>query len=206
MEPSSSQFRRGSLFTYTDGPQLFAYSGWLLKKTNSFFPRWQQRFFVLRNKKLSYYRDASCSNLQGTIDFDLVSVEVEVLKPSNPVEFCITPLGGRRNFCLKAASTDELKVWAVNLYKHITASLGKQQQLSAVTSQKLWWKYDRITVSQLMQTASTADLLLFRGKHVSSRLTRLVTLGEYDHVAFILRYSSGRLGLLEATQKRVRVT
>jgi hypothetical protein len=198
--------RRETLLSYSDTPQLLAYRGWLLKKTTGIFTRWQRKFFVLRDRKLSYYKDESCSLLEGTINFDLVSVEVEVLKPSNPVEFCITPIGGNRNFCLKAGSSDELRVWAVNLYKHIKGSLGKQQALSAVTVQKQWWKFDRITVVQLLQTAATADLLLFRSKHVASRLTRLFTWSEYDHVAFILRYSSGRLGLLEATEKNVRGT
>ena len=50
-----------------------------------------------------------------------------------------------------------------------------------------------------LKIADTGDLLLFRGKSIITKIQRTLTMSEYDHVALLLRYSSGRLVILEAT-------
>ena len=43
------------------------------------------------------------------------------------------------------------------------------------------------------------DVLLFRGKNITSKFQRSFTGSHYDHVALILRYGNNELVLLEAT-------
>lgn len=40
---------------------------------------------------------------------------------------------------------------------------------------------------------------MFKGRSFASKLQRTFTRSEYDHVALLLKYSSGSIGLLEAT-------
>jgi hypothetical protein len=47
--------------------------------------------------------------------------------------------------------------------------------------------------------ADTGDILLFKGQTLATKVQRAVTRSEYDHVAMILRYSNGKLVLLEST-------
>jgi hypothetical protein len=47
--------------------------------------------------------------------------------------------------------------------------------------------------------ADTGDILLFRGKSMACSIQRSFTRSEFDHVALILRYSSGELYLFEST-------
>jgi len=52
-----------------------------------------------------------------------------------------------------------------------------------------------------LETADTGDILLFRGSHFGSLLTRTFTWSKYDHIALILKFESdpGEIYLVEAT-------
>ena len=47
--------------------------------------------------------------------------------------------------------------------------------------------------------ADTGDVLLFTGSTFVCKLQRVLTRSRFDHVAIILKYSDGRLVILEAT-------
>lgn len=57
---------------------------------------------------------------------------------------------------------------------------------------------DRISEKEFVRMADTGDLILFRGKAFESRLQRVVTGSEYDHVAIVLKYSTSDIFLIEA--------
>lgn len=75
--------------------------------------------------------------------------------------------------------------------------------VQSVLAEKRFWRNERISMRSFEDSADTGDLLLFRGKTLSCSLQRSVTRSEYDHVALILRYSSGDLYLFEATGNMV---
>ena len=81
---------------------------------------------------------------------------------------------------------------------HINSSNGRKIVLP-ISGKSNFWKFNRISESDFKNMACTGDLLLFRGKDLVSKIQRIITKSEYDHVAFILKYSSGKIGLFEAT-------
>lgn len=178
--------------------------GWLHKKSPSFFKTWQRRYFILYNKKLKYYKNAKEGRYLGIIDFDLVSVQVDSVPRDNPINVVLSIAGHDREFILRASCPTEAVEWTQAILRHILLSEGNRRLLRAVKSDGKFWKYDRVSENQFRDMACTGDLLLFTGKTVASKLQRSFTRSEYDHVAMILRYNSGMLGLLEATDTEVR--
>uniref|UniRef100_A0A0G4FYN5 PH domain-containing protein n=1 Tax=Chromera velia CCMP2878 TaxID=1169474 RepID=A0A0G4FYN5_9ALVE len=57
--------------------QLPHMEGMLKKKSPHWWKGWVSRYFVLRQKKLTYYKSKHDHLALGTIDFDLVNVEIE---------------------------------------------------------------------------------------------------------------------------------
>ena len=172
--------------------------GWLQKKSPSLFKHWQSRFFVLYNKRLYYYSTDACARLKGVLNFDQVSVDVQLRPINAPTQLILTPLGHKRVFHLKAAAAD-LAAWAVAIHTHILASVGKAKDLVRPTLEGPFWRFDAISDWSFRNTACSGDLLLFRSRSVAASLQRCVTRCSYDHVALVLRYSTGDLALLEAT-------
>lgn len=176
------------------------FSGYLEKHSPTLFVGWQRRFFRLHDKKLSYYKREKDPHARGVICFDQSSVDVKIVTSSTPKELHLVPVAGSRTFRLRATSDDELTSWSSMLYLHIAASRGYAEKMTSVAVQKQFWRYDRISEKDFSQNvATTCDLLLFRGKGLSAKLQRAVTRSEFDHVALMLRYASGKLAFLEAT-------
>jgi hypothetical protein len=52
--------------------------------------------------------------------------------------------------------------------------------------------------------ADTGDILLFRGRHIGSKITRTATQSNFDHIAMILKFESDsdEIYLIEATANR----
>lgn len=176
------------------------YSGYLEKLSPTMFVGWQRRYFRLHDKKLAYYKREKDPHPKGVICFDQSTVDVKILTNVTPKELHLVPVAGSRTFRLRAANDEELTSWSAMLYLHIAASKGYAQRMTSVSVQKHFWRYDRISEKEFSQSvATTCDLLLFRGKGLSAKLQRAVTRSEFDHVALMLRYASGKLAFLEAT-------
>lgn len=177
--------------------------GWLYKKSPSIFRSWQKRYFILYNKKLKYYKNTKEGRYLGIINFDLVSVQVESIPRDNPINIVISLAGHSREFILRAIDSSDAREWTQAILRHILLSEGNRKLLRAVSTDNKFWKYDRISENQFRDMACTGDLVLFTGKTMVSKVQRSITRSEYDHVAMILRYNSGMLGLLEATDVEV---
>lgn len=169
-------------------------SGWLEKKTTGFVKRWIPRYFLLERQELKYYYKEDLKKFGGVLNFNVVTAEVEVKKN----KLMITALGGKRDFCLRAESKKDAVDWAYAISVHINSAKGKNT-VFAVSEKSLYWKFPRISEEDFKFTACTGDILLFRGNDTISKIQRVITASQYDHVAFILKYSSGKLALLEAT-------
>lgn len=168
--------------------------GWLDKKTTGFIPRWTRRFFVLDSQELKYFYSDDKKQFGGVVNFDIVTVEVEVKHNV----FSLSAIGGQRDFILRCKSEQEALDWVYAISLHINASKGRNI-IFTVAGKKKFWKFNRISDKEFQTVACTGDLLLFRGKDIVSKIQRVVTKSDYDHVAFILKYSSGRIALFEAT-------
>ena len=57
---------------------------------------------------------------------------------------------------------------------------------------------NRVSHIDFENLADTGDILLFQTKNVAAKIQRLVTRSEYDHIALILRYNSGKVVLYES--------
>jgi hypothetical protein len=169
--------------------------GWLQKKSSHFIRVWLWRYFVLEDKLLKYYQRPESPKPNGQINLDMVSLDLSIKNNT----LVIKPLGCKRKFKLKAEDPDEIRSWAIALNLHMAASEGIKTIHTMISKKKKFWKFDRISEAQFISQATTGDLLLFRAKSVASKLQRMVTKADYDHVALILKYASGRIGLLEAT-------
>ncbi|OMJ70745.1 hypothetical protein SteCoe_31194 [Stentor coeruleus] len=180
-------------------PELPFIRGWLQKRSTHLIKRWQNRYFVLRNKILSYYGTESDENPRTTIDFDQVSVSLEFIKNKNPQEMTLSIVGCKRAFKLRAMNGENLEEWVENLYLHINSSRGSKSDLYLISSKEEFWRYARISNEKFSQEADIGDVLLFKSKNLSAKLQRGVTLSKYDHVAMLLRWKDGVVGMLEAT-------
>ena len=71
---------------------------------------------------------------------------------------------------------------------------------------KFWKKCDRINEETFLQEADSGDIILFKGKSISSGITRKVTSSEYDHVAMVITFQDDdEIYLLESTIEGVHI-
>jgi len=64
-------------YVRNNGPPLPSMEGYMKKKSTNMLQIWQKRYFVLKNKKLYYYKTEEKDLMAGCVDFDLVTVKLE---------------------------------------------------------------------------------------------------------------------------------
>ena len=169
-------------------------SGWVKKRSTSRFPIWHKRFLVLEFCKLKYYHKQEDDVPAGVLDFDLLTINA-ISKGNN---FIINIKASNRKFKFSCTTEQESRDWVYLICLHVQHSNGNKTVFPIATF-KNYWKFDRISLQHFEQEVETGDLLLFRGKSALSRMQRAVTRGKYDHVALLIKYSSGKIGLFEVT-------
>ena len=87
-----------------------SYNGVLAKYSPSWFSSWQERFFVLHNKKIKWFIKEADTVPQGVINFDFFKCVVEAV-PNDKRCFNLTLLGSDRVFNFKANSEQECLEW-----------------------------------------------------------------------------------------------
>ena len=102
---------------------------------------------------------------------------------------------------LRAQNTEDLSDWVLALNLNISSSLGMRKELTLVISKAKFWRYQRISDYFFRRHANTGDILLFRSKGMVAKVQRGFTRGEFDHIALIMCFASGKVILLEATDK-----
>ena len=65
--------------------------------------------------------------------------------------------------------------------------------------QRNFWKYSRLCEEDFQKIADTGDILLFKTPEFGSQLQRFITNSNYNHIAVVLRSSTGALKFIEAT-------
>jgi len=65
--------------------------------------------------------------------------------------------------------------------------------------QRNFWKYARICEEDFQKIADTGDIILFKAPEFACQVQRFFTNSNYNHIAIILRSSTGNLKYIEAT-------
>lgn len=60
------------------------------------------------------------------------------------------------------------------------------------------WRHEIISHAYFKKQADTGDLLLFKGTTTMSKIQRVITGDNFDHVALLLRYNNGELFIFES--------
>ena len=166
--------------------------GILLKKTSGVFKRWVSRYFVLDNFELNYYYDLSRKSLGGSLNISIINVNIKC----DSSEIKIFTKDKFQKIKLKAVSKELTLGWFEDILIHIKSSAGPFAYLN---QSKLFSKFSRITDQDIQKTAKTGDLLLFKGKDFSSRLQRIITKNDCDHVGIIIKYGKEKIAVFDAT-------
>lgn len=65
--------------------------------------------------------------------------------------------------------------------------------------QRNFWKYSRICEEDFSKIADTGDIILFKNPEFGSQVQRFLTNSNFNHIALVLRSSTGALKFIEAT-------
>ena len=213
----------GASFCHTPSSNVLPrVQGWMHKLSPKWFRGWQPRYFILEDKVLSWFRkesDVTAGRLSGAIDLNCVRIELEVCdqvssswaccgRRSQPgctnwslfdttSEFKICPVGTKKSFHLRCKGEDAAN-WISALQKHQAAVL-VVPSVDIVNNQKHFWRIRRLPPSMLENVADSGDILLFKSKGGVARMQRTFTRGQYDHVALLLKFGNGNIGVLEST-------
>lgn len=184
-----------------DPTSLSLKKGWLYKKsTNTLVKKWLYRYFTLTDNRLIYFHSTTDTRQKGVFDFNQLSV-ASINSTAVKFEIQISFIGSDYVLRLRASSTEELSEWILALNLNIACSLGMRKELTVVIQKPKFWRYQRISDYYFRRHANTGDILLFRSKGVVAKMQRGITRGEFDHIALIMCYASGKVILLEATDK-----
>lgn len=115
--------------------------GSLQKKSPSYFSGWQERYVILKDKKLKYFTHEGARFPQGVLNFDLFSCE---LINSAPKQFAIKMAGADRLFEFQAFDEIEANDWKRVIQLHIDGSQGRLEKRVAKGLDKPW-RFDNIS-------------------------------------------------------------
>lgn len=175
--------------------ELAPMSGWLYKQSTGLLKTYRLRHFQLKEMVLSYKADAGALYASGVFDFNQVSF----LLQCRGLKLVLRPLASQRLFVFKALCLVDAQHWRQAIECHLRKSVGFQHQLPVVS--KRFWRFPQISEEEFVLKADTGDLLLFRSEYFASRLQRVVSGGEFDHVGLVLKARNGQIVVLEATSQ-----
>jgi len=136
-------------------------SGFLHKKSPALFAGWQERYFVLKNRKLKYFKSNKPEDMhvpKGVINFDQFSCAISDMKDKL---FSIKISGvENREFELKAKTDEICQAWVSELIRHFNKSEGCIEYKSAEGIKKPW-RFDGCSEKQFFEKADTGDILIF---------------------------------------------
>ena len=172
-----------------------------LEKKHPNLPIWSKRIVVLISNKLIYYDLGNDDQAKGVLDFNLLSCDLKV-KKKDPRIFMVVVFKSTRKFYFKSETLEIAKKWIKAINREIINSKGYHTNLTRVSLQPKFWKLDRISQDELMETAETADIVLFRTYGFMSKIQRVITWSRIDHIGLVIRNDMGELYLLESLGKR----
>ncbi|SCO92995.1 conserved Plasmodium protein, unknown function [Plasmodium malariae] len=190
--------------------------GYLEKKCSNSWCGYAKRWFLLKNKKLYYFKTKESLRPSGVLDLELIHMNINydhgVNRKRNADDcflYCIesrmyknesllilNPQNTKVKFYLRGNDKDICEWYSLLSNSMINKKITTQPKF--IFSENNFWKIDRISVDVFESIADTGDIVLFRSNVVSAKLQRMLTRGEYDHIGMILRNDKNNLFLLEA--------
>lgn len=97
--------------------------GFISKKSPSIFKSWQERYFILKDRKLKYFKSMSAEDMsvpKGVINFDNFSCNIQ---QQSDLTFNLTISGVEsRKFEFKSKTKQECSAWMKELTRHFDGS------------------------------------------------------------------------------------
>jgi len=105
----------------------------------------------------------------------------------------------RGNLQIKCNSQDEVEHLAIALRTN-ELIMNDPSVKAAPRDHPIGDKESRISARHFKDKARSGDIILFRTDNVSGKVIRKFTSGEYDHIAIVFNFASGKCGILESLQ------
>jgi hypothetical protein len=152
--------------------------------------KWVPRLCKLQDHKLYYYKVENEINVQGVIDFDILTcaLEVESIPNGEAKVFRIIILKSEKIFTFRSESNADMKDWVFKIQRQISSSIGHFRDLTKVVIQPKYWKRVRISQDSFKRTAQTGDVILFRTFGCCGTLQRCITCSETGKIIIIKNF------------------
>lgn len=197
-------------------------SGSFEKRSPWWVEGWRPRSFVLKDRKLVYYKNDRPDRPLGVLDFTLLQYELHCcwlkgedekneaqracdicinLEPENWSALYLKPRAFPSKVFAFRGPLEQMQALAESLAKIIASLALPAHPLveHRVLSLKNFWRYPFIREEDFVRQVQNGDILLFNGTDRAARLQRAATGAIYDHVGLLLRTVDDEVLLLEAT-------
>lgn len=216
--PQWKELRRTSRKDAKDVEQ----SGSFEKRSPWWVEGWRPRSFILKDRKLIYYKNDRPDRPLGVLDFTLLQYELHCcwlkgedekneaqracdvcinLEPENWSALYLKPRAFPSKVFAFRGPLEQMQTLAENLAKIIASLALPAHPLiqQRVLSLKNFWRYPFIHERDFVRQVQNGDILLFNGTDRAAKLQRAATGAMYDHVGLLLRTVDDEVLLLEAT-------
>ncbi|CAD8141629.1 unnamed protein product [Paramecium octaurelia] len=193
----TSAIMQSGLFTHENFSQ---HEGFILKKTKKLFQPFKQIYCHFQDGILSFYQDQKKQKASFILNLGLFYFQYykKPIANNEIFEFGLKCKNDNKIFQFKGLTSNS---WFYLIKKFIDNVRNKPIVQFYLNPFPQYYKKRLITNDQFRQMSQTGDILLFQTKSCSSKLQRLITRSNYDHVAMILKYQSGSIYVLEATDQ-----
>ncbi|CAD8050282.1 unnamed protein product [Paramecium primaurelia] len=193
----TSVIMQSGLFTHENFNQ---YEGFILKKTKNLLQQYKQIYCHFQDGILSFYKDQQKQKVSFVLNLGLFNFQYyQKQQVNNDIyEFGLKCKNDNKIFQFKGLTNNQ---WFILIKRFIDNVRKKPIVKFYLNPFTKYYKKRLITNDQFRQMSQTGDILLFQTKSCSSKIQRLVTRSNYDHVAMILKYQSGSIYVLEATDQ-----
>ncbi|CAD8048153.1 unnamed protein product [Paramecium sonneborni] len=176
------------------------HEGFILKKTKKLLQPFKQIYCHFQDGILSFYLNQSKQKARFVLNLALFNFQYyqKQIINSEILEFGLKCINNDKIFQFKGINNNQ---WFFMIKKFIVNNRKKPIMKFYLNPFNNYYKKRLITNDQFRQMSQTGDILLFQTKSCSSKIQRILTRSNYDHVAMILKYQSGYIYVLEATNQ-----
>jgi hypothetical protein len=147
--------------------------------------------------------------LKGVIDFSIITAKIEYSLKRSSFRIKVENSLKCFDFLVPNTYSNHKQIrdgWLKAIHRVMISANNSARKRPKLPMEKLkFWKFDRICEKTFLNTADTGDVLLFTTHNVGGQMQRFVTRSKFDHVAMVLKYSDGRIMMLEATSNEVNM-
>ncbi|CAD8052524.1 unnamed protein product [Paramecium sonneborni] len=193
----TSCYMQSGLFMHENFVQ---HEGFILKKTQKLLQPFKQIYCHFQDGILSFYSNQQKQKARFVLNLGLFNFQYyqKQIVNCDIYEFGLKCTNDDKIFQFKGINNNQ---WFYLIKKFIDNNRKLPINKFYLNPFNNYYKKRLITNDQFRQMSQTGDILLFQTKSCSSKIQRLLTRSNYDHVAMILKYQSGAIYVLEATNQ-----